>query len=50
MSWIKKPLKGDREQNVYYRRIDKKYRLIYEVFEDKKRVALLSVYGHYDDK
>ena len=46
----KKPLKGDRERNVYSRRIDKKHRLIYEVFEDKKRVALLSVYGHYDDE
>ncbi|WP_454986571.1 Txe/YoeB family addiction module toxin [Capnocytophaga bilenii] len=44
------PLKGYSERNVYSRRIDKKHRLIYEVFEDKKRVALLSAYGHYDDE
>lgn len=44
------PLKGYGERNVYSRRIDKKHRLIYEVFEEEKRVELLSAYGHYDEK
>ena len=44
------PLKGYGERNVYSRRIDKKHRLRYEVFEEKKQVELLSAYGHYEDK
>ncbi|WP_203967778.1 Txe/YoeB family addiction module toxin [Capnocytophaga stomatis] len=43
-------LKGYGERNVYSRRIDKKHRLIYEVFEEEKCVEILSAYGHYDDK
>lgn len=44
------PLKGYGERNVYSRRIDKKHRLIYEIFEEEKRVEILSAYGHYDEK
>lgn len=42
------PLKGYGERSVYSRRIDKKHRLVYEVFEEEKRVELLSAYGHYE--
>lgn len=42
------PLKGYGERNVYSRRIDKKHRLVYEVFEQEKRVEILSCYGHYE--
>lgn len=38
-------LKGYGERNVYSRRIDKKHRLTYEVFEEEKRVEILSAYG-----
>lgn len=41
-------LKHFGERNVYSRRIDKKHRLTYEVFEEEKRVELLSAYGHYE--
>lgn len=44
------PLKGYGERFVYSRRIDKQHRLIYEIFEEEKKVKLLSAYGHYDDK
>lgn len=44
------PLKGYGERNVYSRRIDQKHRLVYEIFEEEKRIELLSAYGHYDDK
>lgn len=43
-------LKGFSERKVYSRRIDQKHRLIYEVFEEEKRIELLSAWGHYDDK
>lgn len=42
------PLKGYGERSVYSRRIDKKHRLVYEVFEDEKRVEILACYGHYE--
>lgn len=44
------PLKGYECRNVYSRRIDKKHRLIYEIFEEEKRIELLSAWGHYNDK
>lgn len=44
------PLKGYGERNVYSYRIDKKHHLIYEVFEEEKRVDLLAAYGHYDEE
>ncbi|GJQ08207.1 Txe/YoeB family addiction module toxin [Capnocytophaga cynodegmi] len=44
------PLKGYGERSVWSRRIDKKHRLTYEVFEEEKRVEILSGYGHYDDE
>lgn len=43
------PLKGYGDRNVFSRRIDQKHRLVYEIFEEEKRVELLSVYGHYKD-
>lgn len=43
------PLKGYGERSVYSRRIDKKHRLTYEVFEEERRVFILAAYGHYDD-
>lgn len=43
------PLKGYGERSVYSRRIDKKHRLVYEVFEEEKIVKILSAYGHYED-
>ena len=42
-------LKHYGERSVWSRRIDQKHRLVYEVFEDEKRVELLSAYGHYND-
>ena len=42
------PLKGYGERNVYSRRIDKKHRLTYEVFEEEKYIEILSAYGHYE--
>ena len=42
------PLKGYGERNVYSRRIDKKHRLSYEVFEEEKYIEVLAAYGHYE--
>ena len=42
------PLKGYSERNVYSRRIDKKHRLTYEVFEEEKYIEVLAAYGHYE--
>ena len=42
------PLKGYGERNVYSRRIDKKHRLTYEVFEEEKYIEVLAAYGHYE--
>lgn len=44
------PLKGYGERNVFSYRIDKKHHLIYEVFEEEKRVDLLAAYGHYNEE
>ena len=35
---------------LWSRRITKKHRLIYEIFEAIVHVDVLSAYGHYDDK
>ncbi|MBV7441738.1 Txe/YoeB family addiction module toxin [Weeksellaceae bacterium TAE3-ERU29] len=43
-------LRGYGERFVLSRRIDVKHRLVYEVFENKKQIVILSVYGHYDNK
>ena len=43
-------LKHYGERSVWSRRIDQKHRLIYEVFEEEKRIELLSAYGHYDSE
>ena len=42
-------LKHYGERSVWSRRIDQKHRLVYEVFEEEKRVELLSAYGHYNE-
>ena len=36
--------------NVYSREINKKDRLVYEVYEEKIAVYIISVEGHYNDK
>lgn len=36
--------------NVYSREINKKYRLVYEIYEEKIVVYIISVEGHYNDK
>ena len=38
------------EEEVWSRRINDKHRLVYQIFEDKIQVLVLSAYGHYDDK
>ncbi|MBR2260258.1 MAG: Txe/YoeB family addiction module toxin [Paludibacteraceae bacterium] len=43
------PLKGQPEGR-WSRRISKKHRLIYRIFETDVLVLVLSSYGHYDDK
>ncbi len=43
------PLKGQPEGR-WSRRISKKHRLIYRIFETEVLVLVLSSYGHYDDK
>lgn len=42
-------LKGERA-NQWSRRITKKHRMIYEIFETEVHVNVLSAYGHYEDK
>ena len=42
-------LSGDRS-GQWSRRISQKHRLIYEIKEEVVNVAVLSSYGHYDDK
>ncbi len=43
------PLKGKLE-NRWSRRITKKHRMVYQIFEAEVHVDILSSYGHYDDK
>ena len=43
-------LKGKGERLIYSRRINDKHRLIYEIFEEEKKVVLAAAYGHYKDK
>ena len=43
------PLKGDRS-GQWSRRITKKHRMVYEVFETEIHVDVVSAYGHYGDK
>jgi toxin YoeB len=43
------PLKGERK-GQWSRRITRKHRLIYEIYEDVITVILVSAYGYYDDK
>ncbi|MBQ7472284.1 MAG: Txe/YoeB family addiction module toxin [Prevotella sp.] len=42
-------LKGE-PQGRWSRRISKKHRLVYRIFDDTVLVLLLRAYGHYDDK
>jgi len=43
------PLKG-KPEGRWSRKITKKHRLIYRIFEEEVHVYILSSYGHYDDK
>ena len=43
------PLSADRA-GQWSRRITKKHRLVYEIFDTEVHVELLSAYGHYGDK
>ncbi|MCR4613727.1 MAG: Txe/YoeB family addiction module toxin [Bacteroidaceae bacterium] len=43
------PLKGD-PKNRWSRRITRKHRLIYRIFETEVYIDVLSAYGHYEDK
>ena len=43
-------LKGKGKRLIYSRRINDKHRLIYEIFEEEKKVVLAAAYGHYKDK
>ena len=43
------PLKGD-PKGRYSRELTKKHRLIYQIFDIRVIVLVLSSYGHYDDK
>ncbi len=43
------PLKGE-PQGRWSRRISKKHRLVYRIFDDTVLVLVLRAYGHYDDK
>lgn len=43
------PLKGMPEGR-WSRRITKKHRLVYRIFETEVHVDVLAAYGHYDDR
>ena len=43
------PLKGEL-QGRWSRRITKKHRLVYRIYNDEVLVLILSAYGHYEDK
>ncbi|MBQ6681897.1 MAG: Txe/YoeB family addiction module toxin [Prevotella sp.] len=43
------PLKGE-PQGRWSRRISKKHRLVYRIFDEAVLVLVLRAYGHYDDK
>lgn len=43
------PLKKG-NNTIYSRRIDKKNRMVYEIFDDTVQVLIISAEGHYDDK
>ena len=42
-------LKGE-PQGRWSRRITKKHRLVYEIFEKEVVVIVITAYGHYEDK
>jgi addiction module toxin, txe/yoeB family len=43
-------LKGYGVRDVWSRRINDQHRLVYEIFEEKKEIKILTAFGHYDDK
>ena len=43
------PLSGNRS-GQWSRRISKKHRLVYEIYDTEVVVLVLTAYGHYDDK
>lgn len=44
-----KLLKGE-EGRVWSRRLNKKDRIVYEIFEEEKSILIYQLLGHYDDK
>ncbi|MFI3289391.1 MAG: Txe/YoeB family addiction module toxin [Rikenellaceae bacterium] len=38
------------DEDTYSRRISRKHRLVYRVYDVVVEVLILSAYGHYDDK
>mgnify|MGYP003296449911 CR=1 FL=1 len=40
-------LVGDME-GLYYRRINLKHRLVYQVYEDEKTIKIVSAWSHYE--
>ncbi|HHU25260.1 MAG TPA: Txe/YoeB family addiction module toxin [Bacteroidales bacterium] len=46
---LPQPLLGDRT-GQWSRRITRKHRLIYKIYNERVIVLVLSVWGHYDDK
>lgn len=43
------PLK-DQPEGRWIRRLSKKHRLVYRIYETEVVVLVISAYGHYDDK
>lgn len=43
------PLKG-KPEGRWSRKVTKKHRLVYRIFETEVYIDVLSAYGHYDDK
>ena len=43
------PLKGEPEGR-WSRKINKKHRLVYRIYETEVVVLVIAAYGHYDDK
>ncbi len=44
-----KPLSGNRV-GQWSRRVSKKHRLVYEIYDKEVVVIIVTVYGHYNDK
>jgi len=38
------------KEETFSRRLDKKHRLVYRIYEESIKVLVLSSFGHYEDK